>query len=89
MSAHPADDGGAASDGAGQSQPLADPPPGCWRVEQGCQCQDWGETVACQTPVYRDGDYVTCAGTRACIRGTWGPCWPPNYQVAGATAYHR
>jgi hypothetical protein len=87
MSAMPGD-AGAASDGD-PSQALTDPPAGCWRAEQGCHCQDWGATVACQAPVYRDGDYVTCSGTRECISGTWGPCWPPNYQVAGASTRHR
>jgi hypothetical protein len=89
MSAEMPDDAGAASDDGGSSQSIVDPPIGCWRVEQGCQCQNPGEVVACQAPVYRNGDYATCAGTRECINGTWGPCWPTNYQVAGTTSRHR
>jgi hypothetical protein len=80
-------DAGANADGSPAPGPVVAPPGGCWRNEQGCNCSDWGQTVACKGPVFRDGNYVTCAGTRECVNGVWGPCWPPNYQSAGTSAH--
>jgi hypothetical protein len=82
-------DAGANPDGDPASNPMLPPPSPCWRAEQGCHCADPGATVACKAPVFRDGDYVTCAGTRECIGGIWGPCWPPNYQSASTSARTR
>jgi len=84
-----AEDEDAGTDGASSGPSLPRPGPDCANPEQGCPCDQPGETVACHTPVFRDGNYVTCAGARACISGVWGPCWPPNYQTAGSSAPHR
>jgi hypothetical protein len=72
------------SDGASAptaKHPDAGPSPGatCWGVEEGCSCADWGATVSCKSVVLDFGDYVTCAGTRECVRGVWGPCVPPHF----------
>jgi hypothetical protein len=93
LAALPACSGGAKSrtlsDGAGTADPVpstgaiddagAPPPSECWGLEEGCRCADAGATVACKGPVFRAGDYISCAGTRQCVGGFWGPCWPQNY----------
>jgi hypothetical protein len=67
-------DGGSGSD-------SGDTPGECWSVAEGCHCPDEGRTVACRTAVRRFGSYVTCAGTRACTEGLWGPCLAPDYKL--------
>jgi hypothetical protein len=51
----------------------------CWKVEEGCSCADSGATVSCKAVLLDFGDYVTCSGTRECVRGVWGPCVPPHF----------
>jgi hypothetical protein len=61
------------------TQPFHAPTaPDCSTPEQGCTCTQEGETVACEGPVLKDGDFVTCEGARACFHGAWGPCIPPT-----------
>jgi hypothetical protein len=78
----------AAADGGEVSLPPASPPDNCANPEQGCPCTDLGATIACKGPVVRDGNYTTCAGTRECVQGSWGPCWPPNYSAPTVTTAH-
>jgi hypothetical protein len=82
-----AEEGDAGTDGAGGELVLPNPGLDCSNPEQGCPCDSAGETVGCHAPVLRDGNYVTCVGTRACTGGVWGPCWPPTYQAT--TSAHR
>jgi hypothetical protein len=49
-------------------------PAECWAVAEGCRCTHEGEVTACQSQRLDFGDYVTCAGERQCVQGTWGPC---------------
>jgi hypothetical protein len=61
----------------------------CLTPEQGCPCATPDETLSCHAPIIRDGDYVTCEGTRACVNGTWGPCWPLTFAPAGSSGRRR
>lgn len=81
-------DAGEAPDGSGAllSEPLATD---CVTPEQGCPCATPDETISCHAPIIRDGNYVTCEGTRACVNGTWGPCWSPTFSPAGGTGRRR
>jgi hypothetical protein len=67
----------ATNDANGDPAP-ADP---CSQPETGCKCDTEGATLACKGPVLRNGDYVTCSGTRSCVNGHWGLCMPPAYHA--------
>jgi hypothetical protein len=51
-------------------------PDACATPNEGCQCDEPDEAVACGVAARRVGDYVWCAeGTRVCGgEGTWGEC---------------
>ncbi len=84
------DTGASPAPGAGPATaPSSDSADGCWSQEMGCHCANSGQTASCHASVLRDGDYATCSGTRACIDGTWGPCWPPTYETPGASPRRR
>ena len=65
------------------ASPPGNPPsaqPGeCTDVAEGCVCANEGDVVACQGHRYDFGDYVSCAGVRQCLHGTWGACISTNY----------
>ncbi len=72
------------------SAPLPQAPPAaaeCATPDQGCPCDQPGEVVACHGPVLRDGNYTTCDGLRACVKGAWGPCIPPTFHSHGHTGH--
>jgi hypothetical protein len=75
---------------AGPAVPFSAPPTvDCLTPEQGCSCATPDETISCHAPILRDGDYVTCEGTRVCVNGAWGPCWPLSFSPAGTTGRRR
>lgn len=72
----------AAASDAGSSAASDTPsgqPAACWNVATGCRCANEGQVVACQGRRYDFGDYVSCAGERQCVNGTWGPCISTHY----------
>jgi hypothetical protein len=71
------------------SQPFSTPTGEGCGTDQGCPCEKEGATTACEGPLMRDGDYVTCAGARACFHGAWGPCIPPTYHSSGSSGDAR
>jgi hypothetical protein len=54
-------------------------PGDCWQVTEGCRCATEGQVVACKGQVLNFGDYVSCAGVRECVNGTWGACESTNF----------
>jgi len=69
---------------SGSAASALENPPGaqagnCTEVAEGCLCGNEGEVVACQGRRYDFGDYVTCAGVRQCLHGTWGACVSTNF----------
>jgi hypothetical protein len=78
----PDTDGGApAATDAGAQPTLCGQQP-----ELGCPCEHAGDTASCHGPVVRSGNYITCAGTRACLpAGVWGPCMPPTYAAPASS----
>jgi hypothetical protein len=74
-----------ASDGGGE-KPMATPtaPEVCANHEQGCPCDQPGETTDCGRIKRVAGDYVWCStGTQTSDQyGSWGAC--TGDQIAGA-----
>ena len=71
----------------GSSMPMATPtaPDVCANHEQGCPCDEPGETTDCGRIKRVAGDYVWCStGMQTCDQyGSWGACI--GDQVAGNT----
>ena len=54
---------------------LGDSSSRCGTPNEGCPCDEPGDTVDCGEVKHRSGDYVSCSiGKRQCIGGRWGAC---------------
>ncbi len=51
----------------------------CWQVAEGCRCATEGQVLACKGQQFNFGDYVSCAGVRECVHGTWTACASTNF----------